>query len=679
MQQRLTTLLLGLMTMGLATMAQTPAADSLRQVIQTQSGEDRTKSHKQLMLECIGSGDLEATLQAIDEWRDYEASQKNVKNEADARWDRVIILYNSALYDSIVAQAPSQLEWFRQNKRWEDYYSTWRFYIFSYHYTSKAQTALREAQQMLDDAQQRNNNYGRAWAYQIMGNIYSDIGQIDMAVDALRKSVEMLAKENDESEYTDQAYNLLCQVLNEKKNFQELERTCATWLKNIEQRAAKDEKGKDGLKRSYLSYHQNHFNLLLAKDQLDEAVQELRQAEELNRELGSENEQKTIYRHHAQIAMRRNNIQQALAYSDSLISLQQDNKNDMLRAEILLQAGRGAEAAVIYRDILQQNDSVYTRESRIQLDELNTLFHIDELRMKSQLERSTFIIGIAGLLLLALIVFMIFRHRAAKRLEVAHEELKQAYGQLEETTTAKERIESELRIARDIQMSMVPNEFPKREGLDLFASMAPAKEVGGDLYGYLLMGDKLYFCVGDVSGKGVPASLFMAQAARLFHTLAGQHMMPAEIATHMNAELTGGNEQGMFVTIFLGLVDLKTGHLHFCNAGHNPPVLGGTATHGDFMQIEANAPIGLWPDIAFVGEEIESIKGHPLFIYTDGLNEAENKEQEQFGDKHLLDILRSTHFENAQQVIQTLETEVERHRDGAEPNDDLTMMCLKIS
>ena len=202
----------------------------------------------------------------------------------------------------------------------------------------------------------------------------------------------------------------------------------------------------------------------------------------------------------------------------------------------------------------------------------------------------------------------------------------------------------------------------------------------GDLYGYLLMGEKLYFAVGDVSGKGVPASLFMAQATRLFLTLAKQGMMPAEICTRMNDALSGDdNENGMFVTFFLGLLDLQTGHLDFCNAGHNPPVIGGGDHHGEFLKMIPNAPIGLWPGLEYEGEEIESIKGRPLFIYTDGLNEAEDPEQKQFGDERLLDILRNTHFDSARQVIDTLKSEVETHRNGAEPNDDLTMMCLRVN
>ena len=207
--------------------------------------------------------------------------------------------------------------------------------------------------------------------------------------------------------------------------------------------------------------------------------------------------------------------------------------------------------------------------------------------------------------------------------------------------------------------------------------MTPAKEVGGDLYGYLLLGDNLYFCIGDVSGKGVPASLFMAQATRLFRTLATQRMMPAEIATRMNAALSGeDNEHGMFVTMFIGLVNMTTGHLDFCNAGHNPPVLK-DGSNISFIEMLPNAPIGLWPGLEFEGEEIESIKGKSLFIYTDGLNEAENRQQEQFGDDRLLDILSNTRFDSARHVIDHLQEEVAKFRDGAEPNDDLTMMCLK--
>ena len=278
------------------------------------------------------------------------------------------------------------------------------------------------------------------------------------------------------------------------------------------------------------------------------------------------------------------------------------------------------------------------------------------------------IVGLVVAIILLLIFFVIYtlvRHRAAKRLA--------------EMKAARERIESELRIARNIQMSMVPSIFPDYEGLDMYASMTPAKEVGGDLYGYVLQGDKLYFAIGDVSGKGVPASLFMAQATRLFRTLATQGKKPAEICTSMNDALSGDdNENGMFVTFFLGLIDLQTGHMDFCNAGHNPPVIGVGGAQTDFLDMVPNAPIGIWPGLEFEGEEVDNVKGRSLFLYTDGLNEAENKQQEQFGDDHLLEILKNNQFVSAQQVIERFNDEVEQHRNGADPNDDLTMMCIRV-
>ncbi len=334
-----------------------------------------------------------------------------------------------------------------------------------------------------------------------------------------------------------------------------------------------------------------------------------------------------------------------------------------------INAGRNDSALYTAKQIAERFDSAYMWQKRSQMAEMATVYDIQGKEMqiaeqKASLMQTRVVALLVAIVLLTVVfvVYSIWRRRTAKM------------------KAAQQRIEGELQIARDIQMSMVPHTFPHREGLDMYASMTPAKEVGGDLYGYVVRDQMLYFAVGDVSGKGVPASLFMAQATRLFQTMADQGMMPAEICTRMNTALGGeDNVNGMFVTMFVGMLNMDTGHLHFCNAGHNPPVIGGGDNHGDFMQMEPNAPIGLWPDLQYVGEEIDSVKGRPLFIYTDGLNEAEDPEQRQFGDERLLDILRNTHFDTAQQVIETLAADVEAHRKGAEPNDDLTMLCLRVS
>ena len=249
--------------------------------------------------------------------------------------------------------------------------------------------------------------------------------------------------------------------------------------------------------------------------------------------------------------------------------------------------------------------------------------------------------------------------------------------ELKKTTTQKATIESELKVASDIQMSMVPRifpAFPNREDIDLYAAMTPAKEVGGDLYDFFVQDERLYLCVGDVSGKGVPASLFMAVTRNLFRIIAQQGYAPAEVAGQINQFLTKDNETGMFVTMFIGMVDLQTGRLDFCNCGHNPPIID-----GQFVQVEnSNQPLGLWEEAPFVGESIDDIRGRQMLIYTDGLNEAENNENEPLGDSRVIELMADTAKLSSREVVEMLMKAVEVHRSGANPNDDLTLMCMKI-
>ena len=285
-------------------------------------------------------------------------------------------------------------------------------------------------------------------------------------------------------------------------------------------------------------------------------------------------------------------------------------------------------------------------------------------------------LGAGSAIALLIIVFLaIYGYRSNKhtqRMKTVNSKLQQAYDQLEETTKAKERIESELRIAREIQRRMLPHVFPRRRDIDIYAMMTPAKEVGGDLYAYALIDDLLYFCVGDVSGKGVPAALFMAEVTRMFRTLVDGRLQPNVIATRLNHALAEDNEQGMFVTMFIGLINLKTGHMEYCNAGHNPPLLD-----GEFMEMEPNAPIGLWPELDYEGETINDMHGKTLFVYTDGINEAENIHKEQFGDERLQALLKQD-LGDARQTSETIHRAVEEFVGDAEPSDDLTKMCIKM-
>jgi len=237
------------------------------------------------------------------------------------------------------------------------------------------------------------------------------------------------------------------------------------------------------------------------------------------------------------------------------------------------------------------------------------------------------------------------------------------------------QMENELRIGHDIQMSMIPQSlhpFPERKDIDLAAIIVPAKEVGGDLYDFYMREDKLFFCVGDVSGKGVPASLVMAVTRSLFRTLSAHEKSPQRIVTLMNDSMTDMNNNEMFVTFFCGVLDMTTGHLRYCNAGHNPPVI----YNGDvqFLPALPNLPLGVLSGMSFQEQELDLACDDTLFLYTDGVTEAENPMHELFGESRMEAVLRTRR--NAQENLEVMRKAVADFVDGADPSDDLTMLFI---
>ena len=239
----------------------------------------------------------------------------------------------------------------------------------------------------------------------------------------------------------------------------------------------------------------------------------------------------------------------------------------------------------------------------------------------------------------------------------------------------KERMENELHIAREIQMAMIPKTFPpfpERKDLDLAASIIPAKEVGGDLYDFFIRDEKLFFCIGDVSGKGIPASLVMAVTRSLFRAMSAHEDSPAKIVASMNNSMSEANENCIFVTFFCGVLDLKAGQLHYCNAGHNPPMILTDAIR--MLPVEPNVPLGILKEMDFIEQEMPFHYDDALFLYTDGLSEAENASQEQFGEARIEKALHGKkhseeHLENIQQRVSLFVGE-------APQSDDLTMLFV---
>ena len=259
---------------------------------------------------------------------------------------------------------------------------------------------------------------------------------------------------------------------------------------------------------------------------------------------------------------------------------------------------------------------------------------------------------------------------------IMQQSLKQYMEDLKVSTTAKASIERELAIAHNIQMSMLPKTFPAfpdREDLELYAALVPAKAVGGDLYDFFIRDEKLFFCIGDVSGKGVPASLVMAVSRTLFRNVAAHTAEPNHIVETMNTNICEGNDNCMFVTLFVGVLDLQTGHLSYCNAGHDAPYI-----EGKLLPCDSNLPIGVTETCQYSKQETDLVSGTIIFLYTDGLTEAENANRDLFGQQRITDIV--TAFKGSpQELIETMTTAVHQFVGDHEQSDDLTMLAFKLA
>lgn len=265
--------------------------------------------------------------------------------------------------------------------------------------------------------------------------------------------------------------------------------------------------------------------------------------------------------------------------------------------------------------------------------------------------------------------------------EILQKSLVRYIDELKLTTANKERIESELRIAHSIQMGMIPKifpPFPERKDLSLYAKLVPAKEVGGDLYDFFIEDEKLYFIIGDVSGKGVPASLVMAVTCRLFRSIASHFNKPEEIMTSLNNSLSDGNDSNMFCTAFLGILDLRNGLLSYCNAGHNVPwLINADGTISD-IDVIPNLALGIFDSFPYEGQTVEIERGSMLYLYTDGVNEAENNDKTQYGEERLRSLLERMHDQEPMEIVNETFKDVSTHADKAPQSDDITVMCIKI-
>ena len=263
-------------------------------------------------------------------------------------------------------------------------------------------------------------------------------------------------------------------------------------------------------------------------------------------------------------------------------------------------------------------------------------------------------------------------------LKKQRDELNEAYRLIE---SQKARMEDELSVGRDIQMSMVPQLFPPypdRNEFSLHAKLFPAREVGGDFYDYFFIDDDhLCLCIGDVAGKGVPAALFMAVTRTLMKARASEDNSTASIMTRVNDELSRDNKMFMFVTIFISILEISSGELTFTNAGHNPSFI--CRSNGDIERLDTlHGPVAAAsPELAYKESVTHLQKDDLLFIYTDGVPEARNLEKEFFEEKRLAQLLGEQQYENAAAAVDHIFDEVKSFEGDAEQFDDITLLALK--
>ncbi len=269
--------------------------------------------------------------------------------------------------------------------------------------------------------------------------------------------------------------------------------------------------------------------------------------------------------------------------------------------------------------------------------------------------------------------------RLANSFRIMEKKLETYILNLKETTAAKEKIESELKIAHNIQMGFLPKKLDRNKikAIDLAAAMYPAKEVGGDLYDYFIVGDNLYFIIGDVSGKGVPAALFMSTTITLFRALATGCSTPSEIAYKLNNEIFIINDSMNFVTLICGMYNFRTGEMAYTNGGHLYPYVIKSTGIVEKIPLPEGVAIGVFKDVEYTDYNLKLSQNDKIVFYTDGITEAFSRNNELFGDKRFEELLKNLQANNPEEVVDSIIKEIFNFSKGTQQADDITVLTFK--
>ena len=413
---------------GSPSSAQTPASDALKAQADTLRAQFRRYFVNNQANEAY------ATLQELIR---VEQQAKNVEREAAARWNVIALLNNAARYDSLLHETDIQMAWFKEHGMWDRFYQTWQRKCSANHDLGRMQSALREARNMQNDAQRRNNNTGRAMAYKQMGVVYYDIRQLEAATTAFEHSVRLLVEEKDSTGMLSGVYEGLCQTLDRRGMFQQELTYSEAWASHLSVLVGIH--GTNNVSPTFVSCYLARTAAYIGLKEFNEAHAALREAERYQHLGESKLTLYYVYEAHCRLALAQGHISEAIAYSDStlMLGIEVDDKIKELRAEALMKAGRGVEAANIYRSLYIHKDTTYTRDMRTQLDELNTLFQVDEMEREQQASRTRALFIIGGLIIGGLLAFHVYRRIEDKKLKRLNEQLRKASEQAQESSRMK--------------------------------------------------------------------------------------------------------------------------------------------------------------------------------------------------------------------------------------------------
>lgn len=361
---------------------------------------------------------------AADQQIAYEQQQGNVEKEGQARWQKIVTLKNFSLTEMQAAEAEVQMGWFRKHGQWDYYYRTWQLRANALCALGKLQAALHETQQMLDDAKERDNKLGRAMAYKQIGVIYLNMKQTEPAIEALRHYAELMQDEKGDYASLSNIYYRMAKAYDYDKAFDKELQVTQEWFGFIKEKVAKDPEARtqEYYNSCYLARAAAYIgleNYAQARQALDVAAN---YAHQNNTALGLHHYYKMEARYYLAIG----DASKALLYTDSvhLMTSERDDHTEEVRAQALIMLGKGIEAARIYQQLYHEKDSVFGRDARQHLDELNTLFQVDELKTAQQRTKLIYTVVAALTIMLALLILLLFGWRSAIRQKKANEQLR---------------------------------------------------------------------------------------------------------------------------------------------------------------------------------------------------------------------------------------------------------------